>query len=148
MNQKIIHSEQFYVSRDPDMEIVTILGSCVAVCLFDEKNSVFGMNHYLLPLWNGNGLKSLRFGNISTERLIEAMYKEGASLSNMKAKVFGGAQININEQFSVAPRNIQIAVDILNMYNIPIIAQDTGGEKGRKIFFQNVSGDVYIKYSR
>ena len=49
----------------------TILGSCVAVCLFDTKLKIGGINHYMLPLWNGNGLASPKFGNIATEKLIE-----------------------------------------------------------------------------
>lgn len=146
MEQKVIYSEQMYVATDPT-EIVTVLGSCVAVCLYDTKTKISGMNHYLLPLWNGNGLKSLKYGNISTERLIEAMLSVGADLRRLEAKIFGGAVLNINEQLSVGPRNIQIALDILKMYRIPIVSQDVGGERGRKLIFSNDDGSAYLKYS-
>lgn len=145
--QKIIYSEQLHVAVNPT-EIVTVLGSCVAVCLFDTNNKISGMNHYLLPLWNGNGLKSLKYGNISIERLIEAMYAVGANPKRIEAKIFGGAVININEEYSVGLRNIEIAMDTLNHYRIPVVAQDTGGNKGRKVFFSNEDGSVYVKYSK
>lgn len=148
MKQKIIYSEQFYVTADPHEEIVTVLGSCVAVCLYDTKNKICGMNHYLLPLWNGNGLQSLKFGNISTEKMIQAMFAAGASKRHTVAKIFGGALININEEFSVGPRNVQIAKDVLQEYKIPIISQDTGGPSGRKVYFSNEDGSAYIKYSK
>ena len=147
MEQKIIYSEQLHISVAPS-EIVTVLGSCVAVCLFDTKNKISGMNHYLLPLWNGNGLKSLKYGNISIERLIEAMQAVGADHRSIEAKIFGGAMLNINEEISVAPRNISIAVDMLRHYRIPLVAQDVGGNRGRKVIFSNEDGSVYVKYSK
>jgi chemotaxis protein CheD len=147
MEQKIIYSEQLHISVTPS-EIVTVLGSCVAVCLFDTKNKISGMNHYLLPLWNGNGLKSLKYGNISIERLIEAMQAVGADHRSIEAKIFGGAMLNINEEISVAPRNISIAVDMLRHYRIPIVAQDVGGNRGRKVIFSNDDGSAYVKYSK
>jgi chemotaxis protein CheD len=147
MIQKIIYSEQLHVAIN-QTELVTVLGSCVAVCLYDRKNKISGMNHYLLPLWNGEGLKSPKFGNISTERLIEAMEAVGADLRRVEAKIFGGATLNISEGLSVGPRNIQVAIDTLRAYRIPIVVQDIGGNKGRKIFFSNEDGSVYVKYSK
>jgi chemotaxis protein CheD len=147
MVQKTIYSEQLHVAVNAT-EIVTVLGSCVAVCLFDTKSKISGMNHYLLPLWNGEGLKSLKYGNISTERLIEGMLSVGADLKTMQAKIFGGAVINLNETLSVGPRNVQISIDILLQYRIPIVSQDTGGGQGRRVIFSNEDGGAYVKYSK
>lgn len=147
MEQKVIYSEQLHVAVNPT-EIITVLGSCVAVCLYDTKNHISGMNHYLLPLWNGNGLKSLKYGNISTERLIEGMISVGADLKRMEAKVFGGGVLNINAELSVGPRNVQVALEILKNYKIPVVAQDVGGDRGRKVIFSNEDGSAYLKYSK
>lgn len=146
MEQKIIFSEQLHVAVNP-AEIITVLGSCVAVCLWDRKNKFSGMNHYLMPLWNGNGLKSLKYGNISTERLIESMLNAGSEKKHLEAKIFGGAVLNVTEEFSVGPRNVEIAKNLLCIYNIPIIAEDIGGTKGRRVVFSNIDGSVYVKYS-
>ena len=118
------------------------------MCLYDPKTHISAMNHYLLPLWNGNGLKSLKYGNISTERLIEGMISVGADLKRIEAKVFGGGVLNINEELSVGPRNVQVAMDILKTYRIPVIAQDVGGDRGRKVIFSNEDGSAYLKYSK
>ncbi|MEY4505250.1 MAG: hypothetical protein RL154_1547 [Pseudomonadota bacterium] len=141
---KIIHQEQLYVTNE-SCEIMTVLGSCVAVCLWDEKRKIAGMNHYLLPLWNGEGLKSLKFGNISIQRLIEEMQKKGSKTSDMVAKVFGGAAINLGSAFSVGEKNIRVANDELIHCGIKIVASDVGGYNGRKVILSSVDGSVYMK---
>ena len=73
----------------------TILGSCVSVCLFDKKNNFGGINHFMLPLWNGNGLASPKYGNIAIEKLYENMLQTGSEHKNLIAKVFGGGAKNL-----------------------------------------------------
>jgi chemotaxis protein CheD len=143
---KIIVQEQLYVAKEP-MEIMTVLGSCIAVCLWDHQCRIAGMNHYLLPLWNGEGFKSLKYGNISIKRLLDEMIVNGANKSNIVAKIFGGATINLDSSFSVGDRNISIAEDVLTDLNIPIIARDVGGALGRKVIISSVDGSVYVKTS-
>lgn len=143
---KIIVQEQLHVANEP-MEIMTVLGSCIAVCLWDQKCRVAGMNHYLLPLWNGEGFKSLKYGNVSIKRLLDEMIFNGADKSHIVAKIFGGATINLASSFSVGDRNISIAEDMLSDLNIPIVARDVGGVLGRKVIISSVDGSVYVKTS-
>lgn len=145
---KIIVQEELYVVNEP-MEIMTILGSCIAVCLWDEKNRVAGMNHYLLPFWNGEGFKTLKYGNISIQRLFEEMILNGALKQNIVAKIFGGAAINLaGGALSVGEQNVRIAECVLSELKIPIIARDVGGRMGRKIILSSVDGSVYVKTSK
>ena len=145
---KIIVQEELYVVNEP-MEIMTILGSCIAVCLWDEKNRVAGMNHYLLPFWNGEGFKTLKYGNISIQRLFEEMILNGALKQNIVAKIFGGAAINLaGGALSVGEQNVRIAEYVLSELKIPIIARDVGGRMGRKIILSSVDGSVYVKTSK
>jgi len=136
-----------YVSPEPAL-VTTILGSCVAICLYDPVLQIGGMNHYMLPLWNGQGLASPRYGNIAIEKLIANLEALGSKRENMKAKVFGGAEIistNIN-QFMIGERNILIAKEMLKEENIPIISSSTGGKLGRKLIFNTETGEVRQKY--
>ncbi len=145
MKKRYIHEGELFVSREP-IQIATVLGSCVAVCLYDEVNSIGGMNHYLLPLWNGEGLKTLKYGNISTDRLIHEMLRMGAKRENIVAKIFGGAAINVNSSISVGSRNTQVANDVLVEYGIFIASSDCEGSRGRKILLDTTDGSVYLKY--
>lgn len=141
----LLPSEMFY-SREPHL-VNTILGSCVSVCLYDTSLHIGGINHYMLPFWNGMGLASPKYGNIATEKLIAQMLHLGSKKDNLVAKVFGGAEvINVGSNtFNIGKRNIEIAISMLRDNNIRILASDTGGNLGRKIQFNTQTGTVMMK---
>lgn len=128
--------------------ITTILGSCVAVCLFDHKLKIGGINHYMLPLWNGRGLASPRYGNIAIEKLISRMQTIGCNRSNLTAKIFGGGEVlkSASSTFSIGNHNILIATEMLKELAIPITATSTGGKQGRKIIFNSLTNEIRQKY--
>lgn len=143
-----IHVGQIHIDSAPSA-ISTVLGSCVAVCLYDVKLGIGGMNHYLLPFWNGNGLQSPKFGNIAIPKLIEAMMEQGSTHITMEAKIFGGASMNIgvSDSMMIGQKNIMVAKEILKEYKIAIAAEDVGGQNGRKIQFNLERGKVLLKYT-
>ena len=147
--KKFIHVGEIYIGAKPT-EISTVLGSCIAVCLYDNIHRIGGMNHYLVPLWNENGLQTPRYGNISIPRLIEGMENIGCNLRNMEAKIFGGGNvIDVkSEEMMVGRKNILIAKEILRDYKIPIKASDVGGEKGRRIMMRSDTGKIFLKYTQ
>ena len=129
-------------------EVTTVLGSCVSICLWDKHLQIGGINHYMLPLWNGNGLASPKYGNIAIEKLIEKMKQLGCRKENLVAKVFGGANViqsNVNI-FNVGERNYKIAFEILEKEQIQVSAKSIGGEVGRKIIFNTGTGEVMMKF--
>jgi chemotaxis protein CheD len=148
--KKFIHVGEFYIGVRPT-EVSTILGSCVSVCLYDKIEMIGGMNHYLVPLWNGNGLQTPKYGNVAIHRLVEGMLNVGCSLKNIEAKIFGGGNVIDtvkNEDMMVGRKNIIIAKEILSEYKIPITAQDVGGTRGRRILLVSETGKVLMKYIR
>lgn len=108
------------------------------------------MNHYLLPLWNGNGLESPKYGNISIPKLIRTMEEAGCHLRNLEAKLFGGSNINImsNEAMLIGKKNVIIAQEILKNARIPVTAEDTGGNAGRRIMLKSDTGKVILRYTK
>ncbi|MBL3658598.1 chemotaxis protein CheD [Fulvivirga sediminis] len=139
-------SSAIYAERKPTI-VQTVLGSCVAVCLFDKVKDFGGINHYMMPVWKGEGLASPKYGNIAIEKLLKRMLNLGAKKENLIAKIFGGAsQYGENTNFSIAKNNIQVAKDVLQEHKIPIIASNVGGEKGRRILFNTNTGEVLLKY--
>ncbi|MBF0459775.1 MAG: chemotaxis protein CheD [Magnetococcales bacterium] len=137
-------------AKDGDYVITTVLGSCIAVCLWDPRLRKGGMNHYKLPLWNGDGLPSPKFGNIAIVKLIEHMLEMGCSKRELKAKVFGGGAVLQSSSgfLNVGQRNIEVAHEFLAQAQIPIIASDMGGEVSRKVIFNTQDGSILMKRSQ
>lgn len=133
-----------FVDKKPHV-VDTVLGSCVAVCLFDERMKIGGINHYMLPFWNGQGLASPKYGNIAMDKLLEKLELIGAHKKHMIAKVFGGAN-QMQSSLNVGERNVLMVRDYLKNCGIPIVAENVGGEIGRKIRFNSGSGQVLMKF--
>ena len=147
--QHFLLTNTIYISTD-ELIIKTVLGSCVAVCLWDTDLNFGGVNHYLLPLWNGEGLKTPKYGNIAIKKLIDKMLELGCKRENLKAKVFGGAAVlssitNESGFLNIGERNIDMAHTILAEEKIELVAQDTGGTNGRFLLFNTKTGIVHIK---
>jgi chemotaxis protein CheD len=142
-----LYPAALFASKSPH-QVNTILGSCVSVCLYDPVLMIGGINHYMLPLWNGQGLASPKYGNIAIEKLLEKMISMGSSKHNLRAKVFGGGEVIETNlvQFHIGERNIQIAKQLLDELKIPILGSSLGGKLGRKIEFNTCTGEVRQKY--
>ena len=131
-----------------EIEVTTILGSCVAVCLWDPEQACGGMNHYMLPLWNGDGLPTPKYGNIAIEKLLEQMQQLGCRKDHLVAKCFGGAAMipGASGLMQIGERNIELAMDLLARHRISTVAQFVGGKKGMKITFNTKSGLVLVSH--
>lgn len=144
---KILPGE--YYATTNDTLIVTVLGSCVSVCLRDSVAGVAGMNHFLLPNEGGGNdvlSESARYGVYAMDILINHMLKLGASRYRLEAKVFGGG--NVLKGFtstSVGERNSEFVLDYLKTENIPILAQDLLDIYPRKVYFFPDTGQVLVR---
>jgi len=151
----IIEQGEFYAS-DHAVTISTLLGSCVAACLYDPASRIIGMNHFLLS--NRRYAKELpiyvseagRYGIHAMELLINEMMKLGADRKKLQAKVFGGAMIYQTSRtagnfFCVGDVNCRFIREFLEGERIPIRGEDLGGKKGRVIHFSNGDYAVYVR---
>lgn len=137
-----LHPGYIFVSRQPHI-ISTVLGSCVSVCIWDPINNFGGMNHYI----HAKPFKDERtanFGAISIPYLVQSLIKLGSVRNNLKAHVVGGATNPQMTCSKIGPENIEIAEKILKENHIEIVTRDTGGQMGRKVVFQNDTGEIVI----
>jgi chemotaxis protein CheD len=145
---KILPGE-YFVAHDNTM-IVTVLGSCVSVCLRDPMTKLTGMNHFLLPhdvRGQGNLLsESARYGIYAMELLINQMLKMGAHRHQLEAKVFGGANVlNSISVNSVGEQNVEFVMDYLRTEHIPVVANDLLDNFPRKVYFFPETGEVKVR---
>ena len=152
---KILPGE-FYVSKNQNEVISTVLGSCISACVWDEVNQVGGMNHFLLPeknqysgdKWGDPSSYTTRYGNWAMEYLVNEVIKHGGTRNNMKAKIFGGGKIIHSMSSEVGDGNVEFVLRYLKLENIPIIANDTGGPWPRKVLFEPLTGRAQVKKLR
>jgi len=148
--QASIHIGEYHASDVPTI-IYTLLGSCVAVCLYDRKKRIGGMNHILLP---GNASMDkfndcARYGINAMKFLMDKMIKLGGEKKNFASKVFGGANLlpSIPYERCVGKKNVFFVLNFLAKESIPVLSQDVGGNDSRKIFFHTDTGDVFLRRS-
>lgn len=130
---------EFAVGVQGSAAISTILGSCVATCLYDPAGHVGGMNHFLLPDSGSGNLTSARYGVNAMELLINALIKQGATRGALKAKVFGGARM-IAGLTDVGQKNAAFVVEFLRREGIECVGQSLGGTQARRIEFWPATG--------
>lgn len=126
--------------------IKTLLGSCVAACLYDPETGVGGMNHFCLPGGGDEGANA-RYGAYAMELLITAIMKKGGDRSRLRAKVFGGGKVlrMESEHLNVGAQNAEFVLRFLNVEGIPIVAQSLGGDRGQIVKFQPHTGRALAK---
>lgn len=157
LTKYIIKPGERYASNKPVL-IQTLLGSCVAACLYDPVTGIAGLNHFLLaapryaksmPLTHTD---AGRYGIMAMELLINDMVRFGGDRRRFLAKVFGGATvINVSKGqkdsfFFVHEVNQRFIREYLKTENIPIVSEDLGGSQGRVIYFHTDTFKVMRRY--
>ena len=137
-------------SIDNDRPLSTLLGSCVAVCLFDPVLRLGGINHFMLPDMGRRehgDVDTLLSGNFAMEALLNALLGKGAKKVRLQAKAFGGGTIIDTEisSLSIGMRNAEFAKEWLARENIQLFSSDFLGPWSRKILFLPSSGDAFCK---
>ena len=122
--------------------VTTILGPCVAVCLFDDTSGTAGVNHYLLPMKLDSD--SPRCAEVANKLLLSRFVDAGIPAGSLKAKVFGGATMK-SVNTDLAERNVQAALDFLRKAGIRIVSTDVGGDRGRTLQFRTTDGAAWVR---
>lgn len=137
------------VSRANDVLATIGLGSCVAIMLYDPSTKVGGLAHILLP---SEGLSrdrsnAAKFPGTAVPVLLEQMKALGAR-GAISAKIVGGASMFaalLPGGINMGERNLEATRAVLERHRLPVIADDTGGDYGRSVFFNLATGKVAVR---
>jgi len=142
-NRVNLFQGEYYVSRDPEQVVSTILGSCVAACVRDPIAGVGDMNHFLLPGTVGGPRvpASEAVGVHLMELLINGLLREGARRDRLEAKLFGGAR-TVQGLSDIGGQNVAFATKFLAAEGIAVRPGSTGGNSGRRLQFWPATGRV------
>ena len=128
-----------------EVVLTTVLGSCIAVCIYDPSMGYGGMNHFMLPKLTGDFDldKPLRYGLFAMEQLINQLWKSGCKKHNLKLKVIGGGRMM--DGFSdIGKLNIEFIEQYVKDEKLDLIASDLGGDYARKLAFFPATGRLLV----
>jgi chemotaxis protein methyltransferase CheR len=137
---------EVFSSAEP-MWITTLLGSCVAVCLYDDVAKVGGMNHFMLPTPSDRSISSTSYGVHSMELLVNSVLASGGDRRRLKAKLFGGGKVirTSSKYDRIGATNVEFAEKVLATENIPIIARLTDHDGGMNVRFHTHTNKVIVR---
>lgn len=140
------------VARGEDILVTYALGSCVGICLYDRTTKIAGLSHIMLPCskgFTGATAQPYKFADTAIVQLVQKMQRLGAMPARLQAKIAGGAQMfaakGNNSLANIGERNVKAVKEELARLRIPIIAEDTGKNYGRTLFFSAGDGIMKIK---
>lgn len=147
----IVHIAEYKIAHNSGILLTNGLGSCVAIALYDGRQKLGGLLHFLLPdsSLSVDVSNPAKFADMGTDQLVYDMLESGANIKNIRAKIVGGAnmfsQIRRANYVPIGTRNIEAAKTNLERHGIPIIAEDTGKDFGRSVEFHLDSGILIVK---
>lgn len=141
-----LHPGQLVAFSGPAV-MTTVLGSCVAVCLYDQQAEIGGMNHFVLSEATAADRDSVRYARPACDHLLEQVCRLGARRERLAAKLFGGcsALAGAAGRATVGERNVAAARAWLLEQRIPVEACEVGGVFGRKLSFEIPGAVVWVR---
>lgn len=144
---------EFYVSMQDEI-VSTVLGSCIAACIFDARRGIGGMNHFMLPVavgaaagsddWSPVVGRAARYGNDAMEQLVNAILKVGGRREDLEVKVFGGGRV-LAQMTDVGRRNIEFVRRYIETEQLRLTASDLGDVYPRQVQFFPATGRARVR---
>ncbi len=123
----------------------TTLGSCIAVCLYDSRLKIGGMNHFMYSR-SSDPEADDKYGDHAVPSLIRKMLDQGCRISDLKASLVGGAAMTHTQVSHPGLKNIKVAEEVLKTWGIPVVLRNVGGSRGRRVRYSTDSGHLEIKF--
>jgi len=148
----VVGISDYKVARNPTVLVTYALGSCVGICIYDSRLKIGGLSHIMLPessMFNKNDLNRMKFADTAIVDMVQDLIKLGADPRRLTAKIAGGAQMFDVQQASmigtIGDRNVCSVKDTLHKLKIPLIAEDTGLNYGRTVYFDLETGVMKVQ---
>lgn len=142
--QIYMHAGDVKVSSDPCV-FITVLGSCISVCLYDLVHCYGGMNHFMHVGIDPVNQKNTRWSQPALHQLIAKMKRLGSDPRELVAKVIGGANVMRAITTKVGDHNAFSAYIELEKWGIPVLEADIGGTASRKLCFNSYTGEIELR---
>ena len=132
------------MAKDSGMLITYALGSCIGICLYDQRIKLAAMVHIMLPLNMEPGRKNtFKYADTGIRETLRLMESKGASRARITAKIAGGAkmfEVSGGNFGNIGQRNIESVHLNLKKEGIQLLKEDVGGSVARTLLFDPATG--------
>ncbi len=130
----------------PPSRLGAVLGSCLGVALFHRRLRLGALSHVVLPDSSGREALPGKFADTAIPHMVDVLARQGASAGSLVAKIAGGAcMFGATGPMQIGLANAEAVRRELKALRIPILAEDIGGTKGRRIIFDCESGTLTVE---
>ena len=148
----VVGISDYKLARYPNVFVTYALGSCVGICLYDKQLKIGGLSHIMLPestMFNKSDINRMKFADTAIADLVQDLIRLGADRRRLTAKIAGGAQMFEAQPGSmvgtIGNRNAASVKNTLSSLRIPILAEDTGSNYGRTVYFDLDTGIMKVQ---
>jgi chemotaxis protein CheD len=146
---------ELHITRNPEL-VITVLGSCLSITMFNRRRGFAGISHCLLPhcgslnACDRDCSIKFKYVDCSIRQMAAVFDRHDIPRDEIEVKCFGGADMFTRkntkpERVSIGRQNIDMAEKILLREGLTLRAKDVGGVQGRKILFYTHTGEVLLK---
>lgn len=132
------------MAKGEGMLITYALGSCIGICLYDQKIKLGALIHIMLPLNMEPGRKNtMKYADTGIRETLKMMEAKGASRSRITAKIAGGAkmfEVKGGSLSNIGQRNIESVHNTLKREGVKLLQEDVGGTVARTLLFDVGTG--------
>ena len=132
------------MAQNSGMLITYALGSCIGICLYDQKIKLGALIHIMLPLNMEPGRKNtMKYADTGIRETLKMMEAKGASRSRITAKIAGGAkmfEVKGGSLSNIGQRNIESVHNTLKREGVKLLQEDVGGTVARTLLFDVGTG--------
>ena len=134
-----------------NVELLTSVGSCVAVCLHDSVHRCGGLAHIMLPNSAAGSHESLpsKYADTAVPALVRGIRQISGKEARLSAKIAGGANMfaNLNtNSLDIGGKNVRAVKLALEKHRIRLTGEDVGGTYGRRVTFNVASGQAVVRH--
>ena len=149
-DDNVVGVGEYKVARSPAKLTCIGLGSCVGIAIYDLQAGVAGVAHVMLPRYEEgrDKINASKYADSSIMIMVDELLEMGASRGRLRAKMAGGAQMFSfisSDTLNIGKRNSDAARATLRGENIPLLAEDVGGIRGRTVTFNPANGVYRIQ---
>ncbi len=123
-----------------------VLGSCVGVALYHPRARIGALGHVVLPRSGGTGGGPAKFAESAIPYMLAQLEQRGASRTALVARIAGGAcMFGTGGPLQIGDQNVAAVLAALKASGVRVVAQDTGGTKGRRVSLDCTNGELTVE---